>query len=228
MRDYGKFDSYLNLLSADIYTQPPDKGHTAWAIEAINTLCTIPQNISSVLDVGCGQGFLADAFRDIELSWTGVTLGEDYFIAKKKKLRVQNSDMTFLPFKDNTFDMVFARHTLEHSPFPIITLMEWKRVCKGWLTLIAPAPDYWGWKGKNHYSVMALPQLEWLLARSGWNPIHTITFTNRDPTFIQHWKVYQDANFAGDSEKIAEVFEQNPEVDVEYRILCEMAEPALE
>ncbi len=225
MVDCQRFETYLTRLYADVYAQPPDDGHTAWAVDAVRRLGTIPKGIVNVLDVGCGQGFLASEFKKIGLAWTGVTLGEDYLICQEKGLNVHNADMSFLPFEDKSYDLVFARHVLEHSPFPVITLMEWKRVCRGWLVLVAPAPDHWGWRGRNHYSITQMPQLKWWLARAGWRPMHEEIFTNRDPAFIRFWQVYQDAFNRGGKEAVKAVLTANPPVDVEYRLLCEPIEP---
>ncbi len=228
MKDYEQFDKHLAELTGDVYAQPPDPGHTEWAVDVVQEYCTIPEGINNVLDVGCGQGFLAQEFEDIGLHWTGVTIGEDYEICKKKKLNVKNTDMSFLPFRDDEFGLVFARHVLEHSPFPVITLMEWRRVCHGWLVLVAPGSDYWGWAGKNHYSVMSLDQTLWLLKRAGWRPIRTETFTNRDPKFMKHWKVYQQALFENGETAAEAVLKVNPEAIVEHRLLLEKVEPTLE
>lgn len=210
-RDYGRFDSYLNHLTQDVYAQPPDEGHTAWAKNVVRTLCTIPRGLSTVLDVGCGQGFLKEEFEKIGLEWTGVTIGEDFVICKEGGLPVHNVDMSFLPFDDKSFDLIFARHVLEHSPFPIVTLMEWKRVCRGWMVLVAPAPYYWGVRGRNHYSVMWRDQLLWTLARAGWKPIHLLEFDNQSEEFAEHVP-----------------HEQREKKTVEYRMLCEQIEPEVE
>lgn len=217
MRDYSIFDSYLNQLTADVYAQPPDAGHTAWALHAIATLCAIPQGLTNVLDVGCGQGFLQPVFKGRGLDWTGVCLGEDYQIAKERGLKVHEADMTFLPFQDGTFDLVFARHVLEHSPFPVITLMEWKRVVRagGFLIVIAPAPAYWQVRGRNHYSVLSQKQLAWLMIRAGWNPIHDHAMTTRSEIFIRHTPA-------------SPAWQDQDEMDVEYRFLCEQRPPVLE
>lgn len=228
MRDYRQFDEYLDRITGDVYAQPPDPGHTEWALDAVREYCAIPKGVGNVLDVGCGQGFLSQEFKNMGIHWTGVTIGEDYKICKKNKLNVKNADMTFLPFNDKEFGMVFARHVLEHSPFPILTLMEWRRVCRGHLVLVAPSPNYWGWSGKNHYSVMSLDQTAWLLKRAGWNPIHMKTFTSRDPKFLKHWKVYQQALFEQGEEAGERVLKENPEVVVEHRLLLERVEPTLE
>ncbi len=228
MRNYERFDRYLDQLTDDVYAQPPDPAHTEWAKDVVRAYCSVAHGSKNVLDVGCGQGFLAEEFESMGLSWTGVTIGEDYRVCKKKKLNVKEADMSFLPFRDGEFDLVFARHVLEHSPFPIITLMEWRRVCNGWLVLVAPGPNYWGWGAKNHYSVMSSDQLGWLLKRAGWNAIHASKFTNRDPVFIKHWSVYQQAVFEGGDEGGRDVLNANPKVVVEYRMLLEKVEPQLE
>ncbi len=189
MRDYNQFDKYLESLDADIYAQPEDEGHTAWARDAIVKLKNFYaiSQIKTVLDVGCGQGFAHKLFEDIRVeNWTGITRGEDYEVVKKKGLNAHDMDMTFIDFDDNTFDLIFARHVLEHSPFPIITLMEWARVGKRWLYLVAPAPEYWTTKGLNHYSVISNEHIQWLLQRAGWQPVGIQVMTMYSKLFIDH------------------------------------------
>ncbi len=219
MRDYERFDKYLNVLMTDIYEQPPDDGHIEWAINAVDKLATIPQNLKTVLDIGCGQGFMKEYFEEVlDVVWSGITIGEDFAIAKKAGIKqIYNIDMTFLPWAGPTFDLIFARHVLEHSPFPLISLMEWRRVCKdGFLLLIVPAPGYWGYSGRNHYHVMNKPQIERLLKRAGWEAIHELTLDTRHKLFLDQAK--------GDWEEWA----KDPKVpakDVEYQMLCQMVEP---
>ena len=224
MKDYKNFDRHLNKLAGDIYEQVPDAGHSEWAKTAAARLATIPDNIHSVLDVGCGIGFMEPFFRDaLEMSWTGVTLGEDYVKAKEAGVaNIHKCDMTFLPFENDSFDLIFARHVLEHSPFPLLSLMEWRRVCKnGFLLLVMPSPEYWGWKGKNHYSVMEREQIEWLLARSGWDIIHHFVMDTRDESFLQYMK----GNWREWAEEPEEI---RPSKDVEYQLLCQMVDEITE
>ena len=221
MRDYKRFDRHINSLIPDIYEQPPDEGHLEWAISAVDKLATIPQNLQTVLDVGCGQGFMKEYFEEIlEMEWSGITIGEDYAIAKKAGIKqIYNIDMTFLPYIGPTFDLIFARHVLEHSPFPLITLMEWRRVCKGYLLLVVPAPDYWGYCGRNHYHVMEKLQIKCLLNRAGWDIIHELTLNTRHKLFVDQAE--------GDWEEWAKDPER-PAKDVEYQMLCQMVEPEKE
>jgi len=187
MRDYSRFDTYLDRLCQDIYPQPEDAGHTAWAEDAINWGLDRPHNIKSILDVGCGTGFCSDIFTDMGFMYSGITASnEDYQEAKRLERNVTLGDMTYLTWPDESFDLIFARHILEHSPFPIITLMEWWRVSKKYLFLVAPIPDFWQYIGKNHYSMAELTQLTWWLNRAGWQLVAIDTFTTASELYQKY------------------------------------------
>ena len=171
MRSYTNIDFYLNTLAGDIYPQPEDPGHTSLAYKAIDLWASRLTTCESVLDVGCGTGFCEDMFKVWNIKYQGVCLGQDFIIARDLARKVKRMDFHFLDFLDNSFDLVFARHSLEHSPMPLLALMEWARVSKSWLGLILPAPEWYGYKGLNHYSVMNHEQIENLLARAGWRII---------------------------------------------------------
>jgi ubiquinone/menaquinone biosynthesis C-methylase UbiE len=147
------------------------------------------------LDVGCGQGDGQPWFEEIGVKYTGVTLGEDYVVAQRNNRNVLLQDFSFLDFPDNSFDMIFARHSLEHSPMPLLTLMEWNRVGKSFLCLILPQPKYWKWAGRNHYSVMSRSTALFLLHRAGWNDIWQDHEDEREYRFMctkQVPEIYQD------------------------------------
>jgi SAM-dependent methyltransferase len=213
-RDYRRFNEYLNNLNADIYSQPPDPGHTLWATSAIEWW----KPSGKVLDIGCGSGFCYKIFHEYKVDYTGVTASlEDIKIAANKGIKVTFDDMTFSSFEDNSFDAVFARHVLEHSPFPIITLMEWRRLSKKHLMLVCPAPDFWGWGGRNHYSVADKMQIFWWLRRSGWDVIRHHDFITYDLDYVESFSDNQKR-----LEKGEDIVHPGgaPKV-VEYWILCE-------
>lgn len=215
MRDYTRFDKYVDQLQQDIYPQPPDAGHTEWAIEALEL---IPVEVNTVLDVGCGEGFLEEHFQKAEIDWFGVTLGEkDFERGRGLGRKINLGDYSFLNLLDNNYDMVFARHALEHSPFPIITLMEWYRVARKYLLLVAPAPEYWNYNGQNHYSVANEDQLWWWLARAGWHINKREYLRTDDKSFLKY--------YMPENKKRDEVKYPGSPVIVEYRYLCEKVEP---
>ena len=169
VRDYTYIDKYLLELERDIYEQPPDEWHTRMATEVINKWVSKLNDCKTVLDMGCGQGFCASIFEKLNINYFGVTLGNDFNIMlTNNKVCVFNEDFTFFPGVDNSFDLIFSRHSLEHSPMPLLTLMEWHRIAKKYLCLILPKPDYCGFNMQNHYSVMYLDQIKFLLNRAGW------------------------------------------------------------
>jgi SAM-dependent methyltransferase len=239
MRDYQHFDRYLDRLAGDIYPQEPDDAHREWSLEALYWIMTtiyvdgVPYDPKPrVLDVGCGQGFMCFPFESMGFAWSGITLGEDVEAARRyiemysfDRSKVKGMDMTFMSeLKDRSFDLVFARHVLEHSPFPILTLMEWNRVTKsdGHLCLVAPAPHTWTQQGKNHYSVVRKELLEWWLKRSGWEPVHKFVFNNREGSFLRYLEPFQDALEGKDihGQPPEMVLERYPEGPVEFRYIC--------
>lgn len=171
MRDFTNFDRYLDILLGDIYGQPQDPGHTALANEVIDLWGSRLAECKTVLDVGCGEGFCQPMFEKYGIEYTGVALGPDVVNAKLQGRNVTKMDFNFLDYPDDSFDLVFSRHSLEHSPMPFMTLMEWHRVAKKWLGLVLPAPEHYTFVGQNHYSVVTLPQVQAMLPPTGWNPI---------------------------------------------------------
>jgi SAM-dependent methyltransferase len=170
MRNYNHIDKYLDELQKDVYPQPEDDKHIEWA-SAIISVYADKLHPGSVLDVGCGMAFVQDIFEGIGFVYEGITLGRDAKNARKLCRNVRYGDFSFLPYKDCSFDVIFSRHSLEHSPMPLLSLFEWHRVSKHDLLLIMPNHEYWKFGGRNHYSVMTRGQIKSLLLRSGWKII---------------------------------------------------------
>lgn len=171
-RNFLNLEHYLNRLLGDDYGQSPDAGHTAMIRDVFHKWIVNVKPLHSVLDVGCGAVCIAEPFfTKLGVAYTGITLGKDYVVAKGKGKNVYVMDMTFMDFLDDTFEMIWCRHTLEHSPMPLLTLMEFYRVARNWLCLILPNPEYYGRSGQNHYSVLYDDQWEFLMARAGWRPV---------------------------------------------------------
>jgi SAM-dependent methyltransferase len=171
MRDYQHIERYLNTLADDIYPQPPDSGHQAMIDDICAKWLPALASLKSILDVGCGQGQAFPVLQRYAGRVEGVTLGSDFDICRAKGLEVRLADMSFLPYPDDEFDLIFARHVLEHSPAPLLSLMEWWRVSKQWLMLVLPHPKHYGYIGKNHYYVLIREQVDNLLSQAGWRPI---------------------------------------------------------
>lgn len=134
---------------------------------------------SRILDLGCGPGYFLDEIKERNYTnYLGITLSEgDIKICKDKQHPVESYDLSFLSHKngfyDESVDFIFLRHALEHSPFPIITLMEYNRVLThgGKIYIEVPCPDCERKHefNPNHYSILGQNQLLALLLRTGFS-----------------------------------------------------------
>ena len=129
-----------------------------------------------IRDLGCGPGYFLDLMRSREFtSVRGITLSNDdiSICAKKGHTDLVRADMNFLSDSDESVDLLFCRHSLEHSPFPYITLIEYNRVLRpnGVLYVEVPAPDceLSHEKNRNHYSIMGRAMWLSLLERTGFD-----------------------------------------------------------
>lgn len=166
-RDYHNFDLYYQELLGDVYSQPSDEGHLKLMTEVINRWI-IPLGVSLVFDAGAGSGDAYNIFKAHKIDYLGCALNEDFSVAGVNHVGPLDFNFATKEFGDEFFDLVLSRHSLEHSPFPIITLMDWYKVSKKWLALVVPNPEHYKYVGRNHYSVANIHQNVWWLRRAGW------------------------------------------------------------
>lgn len=178
------------LYTAHIYDEGDSQMHenlTKTMVEKYIDPLNIPKN-AKILDLGCGPGYFLDQMK--ERGYTdlvGVTLSPgDIQKCRNKGHIIKEYDLSFIPQKDGYFDesvdFIFLRHALEHSPYPIFSLMEYNRLLKqgGKIYIEVPRP---GGERKhewnlNHYSILGEQQLAALLSRTGFdvNMFETIEF----------------------------------------------------
>jgi SAM-dependent methyltransferase len=98
---------------------------------------------ASVLDAGCGEGFVYRAMR--KRGYRGAWHGFDYNAEAVEFARTSSEGATWqqasayeIPFADNSFDLVFCSEVLEHLPEPARPLSEFARVSRHWLLLSVP------------------------------------------------------------------------------------------
>lgn len=128
-----------------------------------------------ILDLGCGPGYFLNEMKSLGYTNVeGVSLSvDDCNLCMKNGHRVRRADMNFLDDKDESVDLLFCRHSLEHSPFPYITLLEYNRVLRpnGHLYIEVPQPDceQSHETNKNHYSILGKTMWLSLLQRTGYD-----------------------------------------------------------
>lgn len=106
-------------------------------------LFSAAQTPSSVLDVGCGDGYLCSVFLGKGINKiTGVDFSSKRIEFAKKTfpgINFMEGSAYSLPVEDNSFDLVTAIEILEHLEKPGDAIAELKRVAKR--HIIATVPD---------------------------------------------------------------------------------------
>lgn len=155
MRDYSGLDRALDQLAADVYRDMPQGQHAEISRNVIRLLVEkgIITDGTLTLDVGAGCGIGA-----VELSKNGAAV--TCVDLDPQIESVTKADQSFLPLADAQFELVWARHVLEHSIMPMFTLMEYRRVMREgahcYVEVPAPDTDAQHELNANHYSILGL------------------------------------------------------------------------
>jgi SAM-dependent methyltransferase len=177
LSQYGRLHEFIQeRIRSDIYPELPTKLHSDITQQMIKRLSQITSlEGKSVLDCGCGQGVALEIFKKMGANPVGTTFGEDHRICQAKGFEVYEMDQSFLDFSCNSFDIIWCRHALEHSLFPLFTLRGFHDVLRvdGILYVEVPAPDTSARHetNRNHYSCFTKNAWLSLFDRSGFNVI---------------------------------------------------------
>tara|TARA_B100001057_G_scaffold134467_1_gene133930 strand:+ start:559 stop:1281 length:723 start_codon:yes stop_codon:yes gene_type:complete len=170
----NKLIKFLDKVSTEVYSEPDTAMHMGMIDKIVPDLDKNQlgdNKDQAILDVGCGQGYAMEKFKEAGFTnFQGITMSdEDVKATQDKGFKCEKMDQSFMTFEDESFDFLFVRHCLEHSPFPYLTLGEFHRVLKtgGKAYIEMPAPDnhrpleYIA----NHYSIMGAKQWAALMLR---------------------------------------------------------------
>jgi SAM-dependent methyltransferase len=123
---------------------------------------------ASVLDVGCGSGWLAEHFEH----YTGVdSLPEAVAAGLAHGRNVLQADIDErLPFEDASFDGVVLKDVLEHVREPVAVVREVRRVLRPGSLVFASSPDAqrWVWDDYTHKRPFTRKSLRLLFADQGF------------------------------------------------------------
>jgi len=180
--DLVKLKFYNEWLYANhIYDEGDSQLHeviTKQVVEKYIDPLNLPKD-SKILDIGAGPGYFLDSMKErgyTDLTGVGLSPGDNK-ICRDKGHTIKEYDMSFLPqqdgYTDESVDFIFCRHCLEHSPYPIFTLMEYNRILKQHHKIYIEVPqpncerkhEY----NSNHYSIMEANQIAALLDRTGFS-----------------------------------------------------------
>lgn len=125
-RWYSAYDDPVALLRAE------NKAKFPWILNKLRTLC---DHKGSILDVGCGGGFLSNELARQGYEVTGVDVSpESLKVAERhdltRSVKYEVADAYKLPYPDESFDAVTAMDFLEHIEDPEKVIKEFSRVLK--------------------------------------------------------------------------------------------------
>ena len=123
------FDSFTESMEYDVFS---DAGY-ARVIEEFERVVK-PVAGEKCLDLGCGTGAFTQRFASLGLSVTGIDLSKNSVKIPRQKVksaRFIGGDITKLPFKNNSIDIVCFSEVLHHFPRTAVpALKEALRVLK--------------------------------------------------------------------------------------------------
>jgi SAM-dependent methyltransferase len=172
-----RFKQYQSILHNTVYHEPESVDFHNKMIDELHNQVIVPMGLSfdtNILDVGCGSGYWLEKMKAAGYDQlTGITLDDtDVQHCRSRGVNVVKGDFTFTDFTDDSFGFIFCRHAIEHSPYPIMTLMELNRLLKpgGMMYIEVPAPDQdrKHEENLNHFSIMGAKMWLNLIKRTGF------------------------------------------------------------
>lgn len=122
-----------------------------------------------VLEVGCGSSPTPGVTVTLDHTPGGAT-GDAGVEAGQRSAAGVCGDMAALPFRDDSFDALVARHVLEHHPDTLLVLSEWSRVARDVIVVVPDQETYAGSTvalDPTHEAAFTPRQLAHLAGRAG-------------------------------------------------------------
>ncbi|QEC40521.1 class I SAM-dependent methyltransferase [Pseudobacter ginsenosidimutans] len=164
-----QFYSNINSISTNRKTDISEGG-----LKHILQHCS--KHINSVLDVGCGKGFLLQLIHQHNPQLN--LHGADFVAQPAMPLPFTQTDARSLPFADQSFDLVVCTHTIEHIYNAHELVKELKRVARKKIIVITPKQRYFYYTLDEHInffpqreiltSLMAMEKYECDLIDGDW------------------------------------------------------------
>ncbi len=103
-----QFENYYD--QSELWGNPPEP----YQVEVLaDVLAALPGDVGSILDVGCGDGYITNALPD-DREVVGLDISREALKYVKRETKV--GSVVELPYGDRAFDLVMANDVIEHLP----------------------------------------------------------------------------------------------------------------
>ena len=189
-----KLAAFVRRCGDSIYTEDETSlsWHTGIARQAFDRVKTKipPDSLRTVLDLGCANGFARTMFSEAGVAYyRGVTARIDDVPADAHAnvgmscsfTACDMHEIAMWPKPQRGYDLIWARHILEHSPIPLFVLVSLREQLApgGYLYVEVPAPDTKSMHpfNENHYSCFGVEGWVGLIRKAGLNFIDIFNIT---------------------------------------------------
>ena len=175
-------EEMLRKCAETCYSEPESDIHNRLTEMAWERVRPMLEPGANILDVGAGSGVGLKRFAVDQFKCVGLNLHlADVEACHANHVACIKGDMHDIPIVSLTFSLVWARHVLEHSPFPMLALAEIHRILDPGGLLYAEVPDpatpCAHWSNPNHWSCFTREAWQQLFLRAGFEPVDSWEFT---------------------------------------------------
>lgn len=116
------------------------KDNTAEQKRLIEIINIIPEDVKSILDVGCGNGILLNKLLELNNYKKLVGIDNSEGALSFVKVERARASIDNIPFEDRSFDLVFCNEVLEHLKANVFdkALGELKRISRKYIIVTVP------------------------------------------------------------------------------------------
>jgi len=170
------------------------------------------KNGTTLLDIGCGEGFFLFNASKAGYTTKGIEISQDAaeYAGREFGLDVEAKPFEELQFPDNYFDVVTLWQVLEHVPYPLIVLKEVHRILKPEGLLATSTPDiesilakilrrkWWNLR-RLHINQFTVKTLTDMLKRAGFKNVFSTKYKEHISIsmlvipLLKHLKMYERA-----------------------------------
>lgn len=191
MNDYGPAGNTYDKFNT---SNPVARKLMDGFMTAFHDLIGRTQGASSVLEVGCGEGYMQQALMRYPFTERVAFDIDAPIVAEARRIAPESrylvADGQSLPFPDGRFDVVMATEVLEHVPDPARALAEMRRVSRRYVLVSVPREPLW--RGLN-------------LMRGKY-----VSAWGNTPGHVNHWSAGGFERFVGAALTVSEVRQPLP------------------